>query len=99
MMKVEVVRDVKVKEIVDIEFPYYYIDYCEHGIFYGKIEENKHTQIYITDDWRDNEKSYTLEIEPAKASTMGYYFNKEDKSTEAEFLSAKEKMLAALNPI
>jgi hypothetical protein len=98
-MKVEIVRDVKVKEIIDIEFPYYYINHCEHGTYYGKLEDDKHTQIYITDDWLNETIRYTLTIEPARASTHGYYLTDQYKSTEAEFLSAKEKMLAALNPI
>jgi hypothetical protein len=95
-MKIEIVREVKVKETIDVGFPYYYINYCEYGTFYGKIEEDKHTQIYITDDWREDSESYSLEIEPNKASTMGCYFKDEHKSTESEYLSAKEKFISAL---
>ena len=95
-MKVEVTRDTKVKETIDVEFPYYYINYCGYGTFYGKIEENKHTQIYIYNDWREGADSYSLEIEPKKASTMGCYFTDENKSTESEYLSAKEKFISAL---
>jgi hypothetical protein len=95
-MKIEVFREVNVKEVIDVEFPYYYINYYGQGTFYGKIEENKHTQIYICNDWREDSDSYSLEIEPNKASTMGCYFKDEHKSTESEYLSAKEKFISAL---
>jgi len=95
-MKFEVTRDTQVKEIIEIEFPYYYINYCEHGVYYGRLDEHRQTQICIIEDWRIDEITFNFSVEPTRQSTLGYYFSDKYKSTESEYLSAKENMISAV---
>jgi hypothetical protein len=66
-MKIEIIKTIEQKEIIDVEFPYYYkydlmLDHCD-SIIYGKINKNSHYKIYCTKYYNSNEKTYKLEIE------------------------------------
>jgi len=96
-MKVEIVRDVKVKEIVDIEFPYYYHHWTEHGSYYGKITEDQHIQIYIVKGkgWMSNRLDCTIRIDNEVFNTLSSYYTNEYESKESVFLAAKEILMTA----
>jgi hypothetical protein len=99
-MQLEITRKVEKKEIIEINFPYYYrydllLDEAD-VVIYGKIEEKKHTSIKITKQrlgWCGNE--FELHIEKREASTLSRYMNKEYKSNEAEYLAKKTELLNA----
>lgn len=100
-MKLEVTRTTQQKETIEIEFPYYYkhnlmLDESD-SIIYGKIEEKKCTSIQISYSYRDHETSFKLEIQtgPCVLSDNNCYMTDKYKSTEAEYLEAKTKLLAA----
>jgi hypothetical protein len=97
-MKIEITRKIEQKEIIEIEFPYYYkhdlmLDESD-SVIYGKIEEEKHTAIQISNDYRGAEE-FSVEVEKRKAVTLDCYLTDEYKSDEAEYLAAKTKLLAA----
>jgi hypothetical protein len=98
-MKLEVMRDVKQKETIEIEFPYYYkhdlmMDDSD-SVIYGKVEERRQTTIHLSYDYRSKERSFELEINDIHAAALACYMTDEHKSSEAEYLAAKAKMLAA----
>jgi len=99
-MKLEITRDVKQTETIEIEFPYYYkhdlmLDEVD-SVIYGKIEEKRHTAIHVSFDYRSRERRFELEIEQRTAETLGCYMTEEHKGSEAEYLDAKAKLLAAV---
>ena len=98
-MKLEITREIKQKEIIDIEFPYYYTsewgrDLVDvYGKAYGKIEENKCT--LITETKCVAGISYEIEIDDRHASCFGCYMTEYYKSSEEEYLAAKGRLLKA----
>ncbi len=96
-MKLEITRKVEHKETVEIDLPYYFkhdlmLD-DEDVVIYGKVEEKQCTTIKVSYGSRRNE--FELNIENWPASAYGGYMTDEYKSTEAEYLAAKAKLLAA----
>lgn len=96
-MKLKITKQIEQTEVVDIELPYYYkhdllLDYAD-VVIYGKIEENKCTHIKI-DRGRD-ELVFELSTQSKPAAQYGCYITDEYKSSEAEYLAAKVKLLAA----
>jgi len=97
-MQVEISKKVDVKETIDIELPYYYkhdlmLDCCS-SVIYGKIGESLCTSIQISST---NEKDeYELDTEVSSLKEHSCYFEDKYKSSEAEYLAAKSKMLAAV---
>ena len=94
-MKLEITRQINQKEIIDIEFPYYYTSDWGGNLVdvYGKIEENKCTLITETSDVTGI--SYEIEIHNRHASWFGYYMTEYYKSSEEEYLAAKGRLLKA----
>jgi len=102
-MKLEITKYVQTKEVIEIEFPYYFQhdlmldeDNC---IIYGKIEESKCTKITIHDRFRDYSHEYTLEIEEVNAARFASYMVEKHKSCEREFIEARDEMLAAIQSV
>lgn len=90
-MKIEITKSVRVKEEIDIEFPYYY---SYGSMLYGKIDGGRDVTISISHD--DGTTRYELEVEAFQPSRVNSQVDPKNKSTEAEYLEAKAKMLAAL---
>jgi len=95
-MRLEITRKVEQRETIEIEFPYYYkhdlMGDESDSVIYGKIEERKCTAIQLS--YRRDEKEYSIEVEERSASAFACYMTDEYKSTEAEYLAAKFKLLA-----
>ena len=90
-MKFEVNRTVTVKEIIEVEFPYYYRqDIDGDCVIHGKIEEFEHTSIQHSGD------VFRFEIEDRGAATLGCYFTNEHVSSEDAYLRAKARLLQAV---
>ncbi len=91
-MKIEVTRTKRVKEEIEVEFPYYYkhnltdYDYENTNVIYGKKTETE--EVTINEKIRDNNNSI-YEIEKDRRNDS--YFDKEYKSTEQEYEEAKER--------
>jgi len=99
-MLIEITEKVEQKRTVDITFPYYYehdllLDECD-SIIYGKIEENKHTTIQITDRYAFAQ-SAEIEVRKRPAKTLGCYMTPEYTSDESVFIDAKDRALKLLN--
>ncbi len=100
-MKIEITKNVTVKETVEIELPYYY-EYDVGGddyscVIFGKIEENRKTTIAVKSSF--GSRAYDLEIEDYSLKSITDQFDERHKSTEGEFLDAKAEMLAAIQKI
>lgn len=98
-MKLEITRKIEQKETVEIDLPYYYIhdlmlDEAD-VIIYGKVEEKRCTSIIIGHSYGSHNNEFELSIEDRPASAYGSYMTDEYKSSEAEYLAAKAKLLAA----
>jgi len=98
-MKLEITRKVEQKEMIEIEFPYYYkhdlmLDDAD-SVIYGKVEDRRQTRIQIGYDYRSKERSFQLEINDIPAAALACYMTDEHKSSEAEYLAAKAKLRAA----
>ena len=98
-MKLEITRNVKQTETIEIEFPYYYkcdlmLDDVD-SVIYGKIEEKRHTKIQVSFDYRSSERRFEFVIEQRAAETLGCYMTKEYKSSEVDYLNAKAELLSA----
>lgn len=102
-MLLEVVRNIKVKETINVEFPYYYKQdlYQENcdSIIYGKIEENKHTSIQVTEYYISKECEFTLKIENHPATYYSEFMVNDYKSNPIRFIKAKHKMLKAVKDL
>lgn len=91
-MKIEVTRTKRVKEEIEVEFPYYYkhdltdYDYENTYVIYGKKTETE--EVTINEKIRDN-KNFIYEIEKDRRNDS--YFDKKYKSTEQEYEEAKER--------
>lgn len=90
---------VQVDKTVTITFPYFYkrdllLDFCD-CIIYGKVNENEHQSIKIA----KNSESVNAEVEKEFIDwrLLGCYYNQEDKSSEEEYLKAKQEALALIN--
>jgi hypothetical protein len=97
-MRLEIIRKIDQKETIEIELPYYYkhdlmSDYSD-SVIYGKVEEKLHTAIKISYIYQGG-SCFELESEKRNASYMSCYMTDEFKISEKEYLSAKEKLLAA----
>ena len=97
-MKIEITTTKRVKKIIDVEFPYYYMqdltdyEYEDTCVIYGKKTETE--DITIREKIRSNhDKNYEVEKEPRNDS----YFDDEYKSNVEEFENAKARALAFLN--
>jgi hypothetical protein len=100
-MKLEIIKSIKEKQIIDIDFPYYYkhdlmLDTMD-SVIYGKIEEFKNTAIIITDDYLNKSNYFEFEISIEPANIMGCYMVDKHKSNELEYLTAKSKLITAIN--
>ncbi len=91
-MKIEVTRTKRVKEEIEVEFPYYYkhdltdYEYENTCVIFGKKTEEE--EVTIQEKIRDNGNTiYELE----KDSRSDSYFGEEYKSTEKEYEEAKER--------
>lgn len=103
-MKIEITRTIRQKEIVDVEFPYFY----KHDLLpddgdtaiYGKIEEKVQTTIRITADYGSGRKEYELSVERRNLSSYACYINNpEYASSKEEFLAAKAEAIAAFSQV
>lgn len=104
-MKIKIKRKIEKEEIIDIDFPYYY----EHDllideanvIIYGKIEENRHVSIKVSERYYDTflDIEFEIGIENRRAETLSCYMTDEYKSTESVFLKAKSKLIKSLPTI
>ena len=100
-MKLEITRKIEQKETVDIELPYYYkhdllLDEAD-VVIYGKVEETRCTSIKISrnyDRYRHG-KEFELTLADIPASASGCFMTDKYKSSGAEYLAAKAKLLAA----
>lgn len=101
-MQIEITESVKTKKTIDIEFPYYYSHDCSgdsySSVWYGKIDGNRVFKVNHTESYRDNDIGYEFEIEDF-SSSFHCYFKEEYRSTEEEFLAAKNKMMAELSAV
>jgi hypothetical protein len=99
-MRVEMNKSVTVKEVVDIDLPYYYgYEVSEDGSYYvyGKIEESRLVQITVrTYPGRDG---FDIETSERHVSTCAEFLAPHMASTEAEFLKAKADMLASIQSV
>ena len=105
-MKLEIIKRIEEKVVVDIVLPYYYKhDLMLEGsdaIVYGKIEQDKSTRITIA-KWyglpgQRGEREYEFAVNYAPAAHYSDYLTeKMYRSSEKEFLAAKAKMLKAVN--
>ena len=102
-MKIEITINIKKKEVIDVELPYYYKQdlFLDDGysIIYGKIEEDKCTAIQISKSFRGNSSTYELEVEVAKPASSSCYFDDKYKSSETEYLEAKANLIEAAGGI
>ncbi len=104
-MKVEITRTIRQKEIVDVEFPYFYqhdlsLDDAGDTVIYGKIEEKVQTTIKITSEYGSGRKEYELAIERRSLPSYACYINNSEyASSKEEFLAAKAEAIAALNQL
>lgn len=98
-MKLEITRKAECKETVEIELPYYYkhdlmLDEAD-VVIYGKVEEKRCTTIKVSYGYSSRSTEFELSIEDRQAAAYGCYMADEYKSSEAEYLAAKAKLLAA----
>jgi hypothetical protein len=95
-MKIEIITTKRVKETIDVDFPYYYkqdlcSDYSD-TVIYGKIMGE--FEVTIKEDESYNGKiSYEIE----KCFRSDYYFTDEYKSSKEEFEAVKIRALEFLN--
>jgi len=91
-MKVEITKQIEVKEIIEIDFPYYYkhdltdYEYENTCVIYGKITESEEVTIHEKIRSKNN---VIYEIE--KDSRSDSYFAEKYKSTEEEYNKARER--------
>ena len=103
-MEIEVTQKIDVKKKINVDFPYYYkhdlmVGECD-SVIYGKVEENKAIAIHISYRYLDGIIEYELGIESTNPiGKNSCYFIDKYKSSEEEFLIAKNKMLSALSSI
>lgn len=100
-MKIEIIETIEKKRSINISLPYYYkhdlmLDEMDSVIF-GKIEAEKTTTIQITDHYLNSAVEYELKVEKCTPNRHACYLTDEYKSSEIEYLSAKEKMFNALS--
>lgn len=99
-MKVEITKRVETKEEIEIDLPYYYSYDCGGDDYncdvFGKVEDGKCTSIRINFSYRDGREAFEIEFEKMPLSSMNSQLDPKNKSTEADFLEAKAKMLSAL---
>ena len=91
-MKIEITKQINVKEVVEIDFPYYYkhdltdYDYESTSVIYGKITERGEVTIHEKIRSKNN---VIYEIE--KDNRSDCYFKEKYKSTEEEYNKARER--------
>lgn len=95
-MKIEITTTKRVKETIDVEFPYYYkhdlmIDYGEN-VIYGKITED---YAYAIQEIKNYDGKVAFELE--KDTWDGSYFKKEYKSTKKEYEAVKHRAVEFFN--
>ena len=99
-MKLEIMKKVDSKVIVDIDFPFYYkydlMPDDRDSVIFGKIEEDGHTSIHITHDCRTGTKSFEFEIEKGPAARWSCWITDGTASDAGEFEKARDEMLAAM---
>lgn len=89
-MKIEIIETVEKTKIIDADLPYYYRHLLDNCTIYGKIEETKRTTI----DVYDSEQKFEMEVKyhySIKNSGLSSYFAEEHKSSEKEYIEAREK--------
>jgi len=81
--------EVRTKETIEVDFPYYYEQYLDSeystSTIYGKIEPNCHTTIRLSGN------NVEIEIKNQNAGTLGCYFTDEYASDEKSFAKALER--------
>ena len=104
-MKVEIKETVSVVKTIDVDLPYYYKHEFDtmtgDTVIFGKIMEDKSIAIKESGTYQGAE-TYEVEIEEhlsIKTSGLDSYFNEQYKSSEAEFLEAKERMMEFMKQI
>lgn len=97
-MQLEITTTKRVKETIEVEFPYYYkqdltdYDYEDTCVLYGRKTESE--DLTIREKIRYNNTTiYEIEKEEMNHS----YFGKEYKSTEKEFEEAKDRAKNFIN--
>ena len=99
-MKIEVTTTKRVKESIEVKFPYYYIhnltncDYEKKSVIFGKKTESE--EITIHEIIRDK-KNYIYEIE--KDTRNDSYFSDEYKSTKEQYEKAEKRLKQFLKNI
>lgn len=99
-MKIEVIKTIKVKEEIYIEFPHYYHynvggdDYSSD--VYGKLEKDRYTKITVGHSFRHGTDTVEIEAGESNLHRLDSEVEAENKSSEAEFLAAKAKALKML---
>lgn len=96
-MQLEITRTESVREVIEIEFPYYYkhdlmLDESD-AVIYGKVTVSNHTSIRVS---KGRSLEYELNLDKLPAQHYGCYMVDKYKSSESEFLAAKAEMLAAV---
>lgn len=97
-MKIEITKTKEVKEIIDVEIPYYYkhdlTDIGDYGdsIIYGKILPDCEYTIHEKTSEYSDRKTYEIE----KDSRSNGYFDEKFKSTKEEFEDVKARALEFL---
>lgn len=98
-MKLEIIRKIEQKETIEIDLPYYFkhnlgLDEAD-VVIYGKVDENRCANIKIGYGYGSHSHEFELSIEDRPASAYGCYMTDDYKSSEAEYLAAKAKLLSA----
>ena len=103
-MKIEITKNVQQVEIIEVELPYYYTNdlmYDHAGIAVcGKIEENVHTCVKETLNYRTGEFSYTIErtgYTTLNKSNLSRYFEQEYVSTKENYEAVKKRCVEFLS--
>lgn len=103
-MQIQIKETIEQVKTIEVEFPYYSKSNIEsehyNYIIYNKIEEKN--IVIITEYNRENNKSYTVEIDNFTSIIDGNYsddFKEEYKSTEQEFNQAKQRAIDFLNQV
>lgn len=97
-MKLQIQRTARITETIDVALPHYYKDAAlddAGSAIYGKVDATRHTSIEVSFDRWSRTETFRLEIEHCEAATLGDYMTEKYRSDEAEYLAAKERLLAA----
>jgi len=99
-MKITVIKTVKKRVVLDVEFPYYFLHDLEledgDNLIYGKIEKDRTVTIKKVDNYFGH-CSYEFVIHDEKNENHFSYINQEEyKSNAQEFEAIKNEMIAKI---